>query len=322
MSLITRCPACETLFKVVPDQLRISEGWVRCGQCDEIFDASLHLMQSPAAPGAPAAPLGGDAETSNATDAQASTSVLQPLDIDLDSAQLGGSDELPEEPDPIALDDLASPVEAREVPEPRATPPLAAALHMQMADATLDEPEPEPSGTVHKASFLRDRKTRSDTPGPLMRATLVFLSLMLLLGLLGQVVIHERDRIVALESGLKPWLQVLCRPFNCTVSPLRRIDAIVIDSAAFSKIRGDAFHLNLTLKNTAMTALAVPAVELTLTDALDQTVIRRVFLPHEFDGKPDTLAGGSEWSASLAVAVKASGTADRVAGYRLLAFYP
>ena len=44
MSLITRCPACTTLFKVVPDQLRVSEGWVRCGQCDEVFDANAHLQ--------------------------------------------------------------------------------------------------------------------------------------------------------------------------------------------------------------------------------------------------------------------------------------
>jgi len=44
MSLITRCPSCETLFKVVPDQLRISDGWVRCGQCEEVFDASRHLL--------------------------------------------------------------------------------------------------------------------------------------------------------------------------------------------------------------------------------------------------------------------------------------
>jgi len=44
MSLITRCPACETLFKVVPDQLRISDGWVRCGQCEEVFDASRNLL--------------------------------------------------------------------------------------------------------------------------------------------------------------------------------------------------------------------------------------------------------------------------------------
>ena len=40
MSLITRCPACGTMFKVVPDQLKISEGWVRCGHCAEVFDAS------------------------------------------------------------------------------------------------------------------------------------------------------------------------------------------------------------------------------------------------------------------------------------------
>ncbi|HEY8906251.1 MAG TPA: zinc-ribbon and DUF3426 domain-containing protein [Rhodoferax sp.] len=45
MSLLTRCPACTTLYKVVPDQLRISQGWVKCGQCGEIFDASQHLME-------------------------------------------------------------------------------------------------------------------------------------------------------------------------------------------------------------------------------------------------------------------------------------
>ena len=33
MSLITGCPACGTMFKVVPDQLKISDGWVRCGHC-------------------------------------------------------------------------------------------------------------------------------------------------------------------------------------------------------------------------------------------------------------------------------------------------
>ncbi|MFT4267133.1 MAG: zinc-ribbon and DUF3426 domain-containing protein [Xenophilus sp.] len=39
MSLVTRCPACGTAFKVVRDQLRISDGWVRCGRCSEVFDA-------------------------------------------------------------------------------------------------------------------------------------------------------------------------------------------------------------------------------------------------------------------------------------------
>ena len=44
MSLITRCPACGTMFKVVPDQLRITEGWVRCGHCSEVFDASSNMQ--------------------------------------------------------------------------------------------------------------------------------------------------------------------------------------------------------------------------------------------------------------------------------------
>src|SRR5205085_9077524 len=43
MSLITSCPTCGTMFRVVPDQLKISEGWVRCGHCSEVFDATSHL---------------------------------------------------------------------------------------------------------------------------------------------------------------------------------------------------------------------------------------------------------------------------------------
>ena len=39
MSLATRCPHCNTIFKVVQDQLKVSEGWVRCGRCTEVFNA-------------------------------------------------------------------------------------------------------------------------------------------------------------------------------------------------------------------------------------------------------------------------------------------
>ena len=57
MSLVTRCPACSTAFKVVRDQLRISEGWVRCGRCSQVFDATLDLMESDdGVPHAPATP--------------------------------------------------------------------------------------------------------------------------------------------------------------------------------------------------------------------------------------------------------------------------
>jgi predicted Zn finger-like uncharacterized protein len=60
MSLITRCTACGTLFKVVADQLKVSEGWVRCGQCSEVFDAQANIVQEPmpsAAQSAPSTPV-------------------------------------------------------------------------------------------------------------------------------------------------------------------------------------------------------------------------------------------------------------------------
>jgi len=51
MSLATRCPACGTIFRVVQDQLKVSEGWVRCGQCHEVFhgiEALFDLDNDPA----------------------------------------------------------------------------------------------------------------------------------------------------------------------------------------------------------------------------------------------------------------------------------
>jgi hypothetical protein len=65
----------------------------------------------------------------------------------------------------------------------------------------------------------------------------------------------------------------------------------------------------------------MPALELTLTDSQDQPVLRRVLAASEFAGSTAVLLPGAEWSTSLALAV-ASGSAPRIAGYRVLAFYP
>jgi predicted Zn finger-like uncharacterized protein len=49
------------MFKVVADQLKVAQGWVRCGQCAEVFEASLHLVSDPMA-GQDAQVPGHDAE--------------------------------------------------------------------------------------------------------------------------------------------------------------------------------------------------------------------------------------------------------------------
>lgn len=348
MSLITRCPACETLFKVVPDQLRVSDGWVRCGQCDEVFDASLHLMEISAQGEMPANQQEESAITGNPTDSLDVTA--QPVDIDLDLDVYLGSQDSPDElsvereqvppdaagdePDQAAQEPIPDEYSqgdetgslATDVPDEQFDMPFAAPAAPAQPDqrdiVDADDAQSDSVPGLDDVSFLRDKRAGVFWERPIMRVTLVFLSLALSLGLAGQIVVHERDRIAASEPGLKPWLLQICALLNCSLSPLRRIESIVIDSSSFSKVRADSYRLNFTLKNTAAVALAVPAIELTLTDSLDQPVVRRVFLPAELGVKIDTLATGSEWPASLAVAVKPPIMVDRIAGYRLLAFYP
>ena len=49
MGNITQCPQCGTRFRVVPDQLKLSQGWVRCGHCKQVFDAVAYLQAQPPA---------------------------------------------------------------------------------------------------------------------------------------------------------------------------------------------------------------------------------------------------------------------------------
>src|ERR1700754_1142059 len=44
MALATRCPFCETVFRLQPAQLALRRGLVRCGHCREVFDASSSLF--------------------------------------------------------------------------------------------------------------------------------------------------------------------------------------------------------------------------------------------------------------------------------------
>jgi len=97
---------------------------------------------------------------------------------------------------------------------------------------------------------------------------------------------------------------------------------VLIDSSSFNKLRADVYRLNLTLKNAAETDVALPAIELALTDAQDQALMRRVFLASELGVPSDVLAAGSESAVSLALGIKTNGNAERIAGYRVLAFYP
>ena len=312
MSQITRCPACETMFKVVPDQLRISDGWVRCGQCDEVFDASAHLVDIVADDVVLAPQADGPADARPDDQAALPPSAVEAV------AEPGLSTDADVEP--VAMEPVLE--------EFRVLDEAADALSSSLAgNAGIDGPAmPEMARMQADAadvSFMRD----GAAPGafwrrPLVRAILSLAGLGLCIGLAVQVIVQERDRIAAVEPGLKPLVEAVCVVMQCTLSPLRQIDSVVIESSSFNKIRGDVYRLNFTLKNTAPIDLAVPAIELSLTDLQDQPIMRRVFKSGEFGARSDVLPAASEASGSVALSVKTNGNADRIAGYRILAFYP
>jgi len=299
------------MFKVVPDQLRVSEGWVRCGQCNEIFDASAHLQQD--FPAVAAGQAQGDSHESVLNAAP------QP-----DEAGLALDDGREDEPPMPVMqaEAVASEAALAETEEPSPEPDFEALLQAEEASMLATEQSGADAAAVPPVSFMREVKPRSVWRRPLVRAALMLSCLVLTIGLAVQVIVHERDRIVATEPAAKPWIQAICAVLRCSLSPLRKIESIVIDSSSFNKIRGDVYRLNFTLKNTALTGLAMPAIELALTDSQDRPVLRRVFLPAEFGVKSGMLAADAEATGSLALSVKTNGAMERIAGYRVLAFYP
>lgn len=310
MSLITRCPACRTMFKVVPDQLRISEGWVRCGKCEEIFDASAHLQEGVPVDVSPEAALGGaqaDTIPFDGPDESSSEGAAGVVDFELKDAHADA---------PLVMEAAvaSAPVLAGAVADGR--------QEKSGESATIPGAVPMAAGAAPNLSFMRKARKSSRWHRPLVRAMLGLLCLVLALGLALQLLVQERDRIAAREPGLKPLVEEACRWLDCQVRPLREIDAVVIDSSAFTKVRGDMYRLSVTLKNREMVELAMPSIELALTDSLDAPIARRVLRPAELGVPSGVIPAASETQSALVLAVKLNGNTERVAGYRLLAFYP
>lgn len=398
------------MFKVVTDQLKVSQGWVRCGQCTEVFNASVYLQPHPAVAAAAAAQQRHQAvavqETHVATPALTdspprppSTLVVQPIaGVNVSRQEDGyppdpGADEPAQtisRPRPASLRDefeadarvdeapalpmererpvdvtptaltptqtapditqYTTPVIAPVVVEPIGDSPPAAVRDESLslaaddvlkagqtadgAEAADDADELAP-GDV---SFVRDAKRKAFWRKPLVRLTLSFFVVLFAALLLLQVVVHNRDRLLAHEPRLKPLLAGMCQQLQCELAPLRQIDAMVIDSSSFNKTGDDSFRLSFTLKNTSVGAVALPALEVTLTDTQDQALIRRVLMPAQFGVADGGVLGAGQDFAGLVLLQVAggagssvgSGTAElspngaplRVAGYRLLAFYP
>ena len=312
------------MFKVVPDQLRISEGWVRCGQCDEVFDANAFL-QTRSAPEPAAARKESLPENPRSSPEQRSVEAETVHGASPEAAfEIDVQKNAPPDakPEAVVAEVAVAEVDLLDVvPGVEMSVEHIQAVAMDLPAVVAPEVrhrEPEEISVSFMATGQKvDAPTRRG-----MSALWGLLAAVLLMVLVAQVLVQERDRIAATESAAVALLNPLCELTGCSISPLQQIESVVIDSSAFTKIRPDLYRLSFSLKNIAMVDVATPAMELTLTDRQDQALVRRVFTASELGALKPVLTAGSEWAASMSVGIQLPGAVDRISGYRLLAFYP
>ena len=252
----------------------------------------MHIHKQPFAPDLPNGAVAAMAPALDTADTQSTKPV--PLRIERDTAFVAHGD-----------------VSGLLVPAGRGTEAMAAAAAAQSVA------QPTPSVT-----FLRESKGKLFWRKTWVRVGLALTGWGLMVTLSVQVLVHQRDRIAATMPAAKPAIAGLCWILNCRISPLRQIESIVIDGSTFTELRGNAYRLGFTIRNTAPVELAMPSLELTLTDSQDRAALRRVFLPSEMGPAPTQLGASGEWTGTLVVSVRMTGSSEPITGYRISALYP
>lgn len=213
------------------------------------------------------------------------------------------------------------PSEKGAVALPQGTTSLAANTgHSERSRIVESDDETAPGALAGaEPSFVRAARRKAFWRKPVVRMVLSVVVFAMLASLGLQMALHERNYLVARVPQMRVHLERLCGHLQCSLGPYRQIAAVEVDSSSFQKVRGDSYQFSLALKNRSDLAVEMPAVELTLTDAQDQPVLRRVIQPTEWAAPPELLARG-EWSVSRSLQI-APGIA-RITGYRVMAFYP
>jgi len=329
----TRCPACGTVFRVTSEQLRLKAGTVRCGHCRSVFNAFDGLVSDEpviAAPPPAALPeSGGDAQS-------------WPTIIFDDVAE------------PAAAPPAAPVEEKRHRPARKEQAPAAAASlspHAE-ADAELESvvaaasqklaavaESIEQSTLAAREAGLVAARELAEAPDynrwaagamvgdasvfgaePARRALWPFVIVALLLALLlaAQLLLHFRTEVARWLPATAAYYEMVGMP-----APLsRNAERVVIDTSDLQadKPRG-LFVLQTVLRNQAPYPQDWPALELTLTDAADHVVARRVMQAAEYLPpaiSPELFPANGEVAVRLWIEAREL----NAAGYRLYVFYP
>ena len=282
----TRCPGCKTIFRVTAEQLALRAGQVRCGHCQTVFDGVAAMVSL--APQPDPEPDYYDPAKGPPTVTLRSSQALRPVhDEPAVPAARNDADDVDDE----------------------------AEREAEQAEASAD-----PDLSYASRFSWQEKNERHRIPAWLYGAAIPVLVLVLA----GQALLHYRDAIAAHWPTAKPALIRLCAVAGCEVRPMADIAALSIEA---SDLQADPAHkglliLSTTIRNRAPFALAYPYVELTLSDAQDQVVVRRAFGPQEYiSGAADPRAGIAG-NTEMAVKLFVDASATSQAGYQVYLFYP
>lgn len=289
MTLATRCPGCGTSFRVVQDQLKVSEGWVRCGRCNEVFNAIEALFETDTAQPVPAgaapvvrpplSPPPQPPQSSSFDSTQALESMAPASEVDYDL---------------VDADD--DPIEAPQSPDAQWGP----------------EPDASPA-------FVRRANRAAAWKRPQVRVALVGAVGVLGLALAAQAALLYRDTVAVRWPDSRALLDAACAWTGCRVEPLRRIGSLAVDASGLNPIEGSSsYRLSVVLRNRGDVELLLPAFDLLLTDTQGRTIARRVLSAGELGASSRTLSAGAE----LALQASLNAGERRVSGYTIEIFYP
>jgi predicted Zn finger-like uncharacterized protein len=301
-SLATRCPECGTVFRVVPDQLRVSEGWVRCGRCTAVFNAVENFVELDARPATPGA-------------------MPPPPQVALPPPPTHRAEPEPADtsPKPASEPTLDHPHSAFHRYEDDPSPPPEA------ADTDNDPRAEADARTAPLPSFVRqaDRAARWRSR-PVRIASAVGIGV-LAVALVGQIAFTWRDHLAARVPALAPALAAACGVLHCTLGAPRSIASLAVEGSGLGRVeKSSLYKLSLTLKNRSEIALALPALDLSLTDSDGRLVARRVLTTGELglagSAGAAVIAAGQDMPIQAVLQLERS--APAVTGYTVELFYP
>lgn len=176
--------------------------------------------------------------------------------------------------------------------------------------AEIDEPE-----------FVK-RSRHQEQQGRTRKFVMLAGSVVLLLLLIAQGAISFRNTLAARFPALKPALVSSCALLGCRVELPAQVDKLAIETGELTTLGGGAYSFTTELRNSAGTAQAWPSLELTLIDANDKPLVRRVLPPTDYLAADTLLENGIMPGAEQPIKLRFRVDDLKPSGYHIAVFYP